>query len=75
MGCHLFNIRNYKDFVFPLTILSVIGSVSVFNLYSTELTTYLRYSFPSYAFITQSILPLTLLMIDTIKRRWRKSEV
>jgi spore germination protein KB len=72
---HLFNIRNYKDFVFPLTILSVIGSVSVFNKYSTEMTTYLTYSFPSYAFFTQAILPLTLLMIDTIKRRWRKSEI
>lgn len=71
----LFNIKNYKDFVFPLTILSVIGSVTIFTFYSTELNTYLKYSFPSYAFFTQSILPLTLLMIDTIKRRWRKSVV
>ena len=73
--CHLFNIRNYKNIVFPITILGAIGSVSVFKYYSTDLNTYLRYSFPSYAFFTQFILPLTLLMIDTIKRRWRKSEV
>ncbi|KRE46494.1 GerAB/ArcD/ProY family transporter [Paenibacillus sp. Soil724D2] len=72
---HFFNIRNYRDFVFPVTLLGAIGSVSVFKFYSTDLTTLLKYSYPSYAIFTQFILPLTLLMIDTIKRRWKKSVV
>ncbi|MFD2611088.1 GerAB/ArcD/ProY family transporter [Paenibacillus gansuensis] len=70
---HLFNLKSYRNFVVPLTILSVIGSVSIFVNYSTELASYLRNTYPSYAFFTHFILPLFLLIIDTIKRRWKKS--
>lgn len=70
---HLFDIKSYRNFVFPITILSVIGSVSVFINYSTDLSSYLRDTYPSYALSTHFILPLLLLMIDTIKRHWKKS--
>ncbi|MFF2479705.1 endospore germination permease [Paenibacillus sp. NPDC058071] len=70
--CHLFNVQNYKNFVLPVTILSVFGSVSVFINYSTDLNNYLKYTYPSYSLLTQLFLPLALLIIDTIKRFWRK---
>ncbi|MCU6791855.1 spore germination protein [Paenibacillus sp. WQ 127069] len=69
---HLFDIKSYRNFVVPITILSVIGSVSVF-VNSTDLSSYLRETYPSLAFSTHFILPLLLLMIDTIKRHWKKS--
>ncbi|SFD76125.1 spore germination protein (amino acid permease) [Paenibacillus catalpae] len=69
----IFNIRNYKDLVIPITILSVIGSVTVFRNYSTDLGNYLNSTYPSYAFFTHFVLPLTLLIIDSVKRSWRKS--
>ncbi|WP_218090895.1 GerAB/ArcD/ProY family transporter [Paenibacillus solanacearum] len=65
----VFNLRNYKILVLPITILSVIGSVSVFKNFSSELNSYLSYTYPSYAFFTHFVLPVTLLIIDTIKRR------
>ncbi|OME75892.1 hypothetical protein BK120_29950 [Paenibacillus sp. FSL A5-0031] len=71
--CHLFNVKNYKDLVIPITILSVLGSVSVFVNYSTDLSNYLSYTYPTLALFTQLILPLILLMIDSIKRLWKKS--
>lgn len=69
----LFDIKSYRSFVVPITILSVIGSVSVFVNYSTDLSSYLRDTYPSLAFSTHLILPLLLLMIDSIKRHWKKS--
>lgn len=69
---HLFDIKNYRNFIVPITILSVIGSLTVFVNYSTDLSSYLRETYPSYAFSTHFILPLFLLMIDTIKRHWKK---
>lgn len=69
---HLFNIKNYKDFIIPITIMSVIGSISVFVNYSTDLSNYLNFTYPSYALFSHLLLPLFLLMIDTTKRRWRK---
>ncbi|MGO4546411.1 endospore germination permease [Paenibacillus sp. 2TAB23] len=71
--CHLFNLKNYRDFVIPITILSVLGSVSVFVNYSTDLSHYLKYTYPSHALFTQIILPIFLLIIDTVKRSWKKS--
>ncbi|MCM3628329.1 spore germination protein [Paenibacillus glycanilyticus] len=69
----LFNIKNYKDLVIPITILSVIGSVTVFKNYSTDLGSYLNYTYPSYAFFTHFALPLVLLLLDSVKRGWKKS--
>ncbi|MFF2093972.1 endospore germination permease [Paenibacillus sp. NPDC058174] len=69
----LCNIKGYKDLVIPITILSVLGSISVFVNYSTDLNHYLRYTYPSHALFTQLALPLILLMIDSIKKLWKKS--
>ncbi|WP_053376503.1 GerAB/ArcD/ProY family transporter [Paenibacillus sp. FJAT-27812] len=71
--CQLFNIKNYRDLVMPITILSVLGSVSVFANYSTDLSYYLKYTYPSYAIFTQLIIPIFLLIIDSIKSLWKKS--
>ncbi|MDR6550164.1 endospore germination permease [Paenibacillus qinlingensis] len=70
---HLFEVKNYRNFVVPVTIISVLGSIAVFNNYATDLSSYLKETYPSFAFATQFILPLSLLMIDTIKRHWRRS--
>ncbi|REE69717.1 spore germination protein (amino acid permease) [Paenibacillus taihuensis] len=68
----LFNLNKYRHFIVPITLFSVIGSVSLFHN-STELGYFLRYTYPIYAFFTQLILPLLLLMIDTFKRFGNKT--
>jgi spore germination protein KB len=70
---HLFELKSYRNFVVPIIILSVIGSVCVFENYSTELNSYLRDTYPSFAFATHIVVPLSLLLIDSIKRHWKKS--
>ncbi|MDQ0876156.1 spore germination protein KB [Paenibacillus sp. V4I3] len=64
----LFGIRNYRDIVAPLTLLSIIGSACVFKS-GAELQAFLAFIYPSVGFITQTLIPLSLLMIDTIKRK------
>ncbi|OAS16487.1 GerAB/ArcD/ProY family transporter [Paenibacillus oryzisoli] len=70
---HLFEIKSYRTFLVPIVILSVIGSVFVFDNYSTDLNSYLRDTYPSFAFSTHLLIPLSLLLVDTIKKRWTKS--
>lgn len=65
---HLFGIRNYREIVSPIILLSIIGSVWVFKNVA-ELNAFLTFIYPSWGFITQSLIPLSLLVIDTIKRR------
>ncbi|BFT72949.1 GerAB/ArcD/ProY family transporter [Paenibacillus sp. P36] len=64
----IFGIRNYRDLVAPITLLCLIGSVWVFKN-GAELQTYLTLIYPSGGFVTQSLIPLFLLLIDTIKRK------
>ncbi|MDU0201233.1 GerAB/ArcD/ProY family transporter [Paenibacillus sp. MAH-36] len=64
----IFGIRNYRDLVAPITLLCLIGSVWVFKN-GAELQTYLTLIYPSGGFVTQSLIPLLLLLIDTIKRK------
>lgn len=64
----LFGIQNYRDIVAPLTLLSIIGSASVFKS-GVELHAFLAFVYPSAGFISQTLIPLSLLMIDTIKRK------
>ncbi|PAE40536.1 GerAB/ArcD/ProY family transporter [Bacillus sp. 7884-1] len=64
----LFNIRNYRDIVAPIALLSIIGSVFVFKN-GAELQAFLAFVYPISGFITQSLIPLSLLLIDTIKRK------
>ncbi|MCK9861202.1 endospore germination permease [Paenibacillus sp. ATY16] len=68
-----FNTKNYRDIVIPVMLLSVLGSLTVFENYSTELTSYLNFTYPSYAMFTHFVLPLILLAIDTIRRGIRKA--
>ncbi|NQX58285.1 GerAB/ArcD/ProY family transporter [Paenibacillus qinlingensis] len=70
---HLFELKSYRTFIVPVMLLSVIGSVFVFENYSTDLNSYLRNTYPSFAFSTHLLIPLALLLIDTIKRHWKKS--
>jgi spore germination protein KB len=68
----IFRIQNYRDLVAPVTLLCLIGSVWVFKN-GAELQTYLTLIYPSAGFVTQSLIPLLLLMIDTIKRKVNRS--
>ncbi|QGQ97308.1 hypothetical protein EHS13_21660 [Paenibacillus psychroresistens] len=68
----LIGIRNYREFVIPIALLSIIGSVFVFKN-GTELRNYIAFIYPSAGFFTQSLIPLALLMIDTLKRKVNKS--
>lgn len=64
----LFKMRNYRDLIFPITLLSLLGSVLIFKN-GAELLNYLAFTFPLLAFFNQSFVPLSLLAIDTIKRK------
>ncbi|WP_219838304.1 endospore germination permease [Paenibacillus sp. R14(2021)] len=63
----LFGIRNYREIVFPATFLSVVGTVWIFKN-GAELNNYLAFTFPLAAFFNHSLIPLALLMVDTIRR-------
>lgn len=65
---HLFGIRHYRDLVFPLTLLSLIGSIWVFPN-AAALLDYLVFTFPVLAFLNQTLIPLALLIVDGVKRK------
>ena len=64
----LFGIPNYRAFLTPMILLTVIGSTFVAKS-GADLQSFLDFIYPSAGFISQSLLPLALLAIDTIKRR------
>lgn len=66
----LFNIKSYRNIISPVTLLSVVGSVWIFEN-AAEFQNWIIHSYPILAFCTQSFLPLALLTIDSIKRRLR----
>ncbi|MCM3628312.1 endospore germination permease [Paenibacillus glycanilyticus] len=68
----LFGIRNYRDLVPPLTLLSLVGSVWIFKN-SAELLHYLAFTFPLLAFFNHTFIPFLLLVIDSIKRKTKRS--
>ncbi|REE89008.1 spore germination protein KB [Paenibacillus taihuensis] len=70
----LFRIKNYRDIVFPVTLLSVLGSVWIFKN-AAELLNYIVFTFPLLAFMNQTLLPLILLVIDSVRRRLAGSRV
>ncbi|GLX67873.1 GerAB/ArcD/ProY family transporter [Paenibacillus glycanilyticus] len=70
---HLFELRNYRSLIFPLSLLSLIGAFWIFKN-SAELLNYLIYTFPLLAFINQSLLPLLLLIIDSTKKKMSLSQ-
>ncbi|MEK5645750.1 hypothetical protein BK138_32595 [Paenibacillus rhizosphaerae] len=69
---HLFELRNDRSLIYPLTLLSLIGSVWIFKN-SAELLNYLIFTFPLLGFINQSLIPLLLLIIDSIRRKMKRS--
>ncbi|TCM96282.1 spore germination protein KB [Paenibacillus sp. BK033] len=68
----LFELRNYRSMIFPLTLLSLVGSVWIFRN-SAELLNYLAFTFPLLAFMNQSLIPLLLLLIDSMRKKMKRS--
>lgn len=70
----LFGARNYRRTILPVTLFSVVGSVWIFKS-DAEFQAWITFTYPILAFITQSLLPLLLLAIDTLKTKiaalWR----
>ncbi|MDG0793926.1 endospore germination permease [Cohnella ginsengisoli] len=64
----IFGISDYRDLVFPLSLLSLIGSVWIFPN-AAALLNYLVFTFPLLAFLNQSLIPLLLLIVDAAKRK------
>lgn len=64
----LFGLRSYRNQIFPLTLLSLIGSFWIFKN-SADLLHYLAFTFPLLGFINQSLIPLFLLIVDSIKKK------
>jgi len=64
----LFGIRNYRDIVFPIVLLSLVGSVWIFPN-TTALLNYLVFTFPILAFLNQSLIPIVLLIVAAAKRK------
>lgn len=63
----LFGAQNYRKTVVPVAVLSAVGSVWIFKN-SGEFQAWITFSYPILALVTQSLLPLMLLAIDTVKR-------
>lgn len=68
----LFGIRDYRDIISPAALLCLVGSVWIFKN-SAEYQNYILKIYPINAFFTQNLLPLALLLIDTLKRSVNKS--
>lgn len=68
----LFNVKSYRGIVSPVTLLSIVGSVWIFKN-AAEFQAWITHSYPILALFTQSLLPLSLLIIDTLRRRINKS--
>jgi spore germination protein KB len=69
---HLFGFQNYREFIFPITLLSTVGAVWIFKN-QIEFQNWIIYSYPFVAFFTQNLLPLILLIIDSLKKGIKKS--
>ncbi|MFD0669935.1 endospore germination permease [Cohnella sp. GCM10027633] len=61
-------IQNHRILTLPIIMLTVIGSIWIFKN-SAELLNYLVFTFPFLAFLNQTLLPVLLLAIDTVRRR------
>lgn len=68
----LCRMDRYKDFIVPVTLVSVIGSVTIFVHYATDLNHYLRYTYPAFALFAHCVVPFVLLAIDSVRRGWRR---
>lgn len=64
----LCGVRNHRIMTLPIIMLTVIGSIWIFKN-SAELLNYLVFTFPYLAFLNQTLLPVLLLAVDSIRRR------
>lgn len=64
----VFGIGNHRVLTLPIILLTIIGSLWIFKN-SSELLHYLVFTFPYLAFLNQTLLPVLLLAIDSIRRR------
>lgn len=71
---YLCGIQSYREFVYPLALLSVIGSVWIFKDV-TGLYEYLALSYPIGGLVSQSLIPLLLLLIDSMKGSVKSSSL
>lgn len=69
----IFDLKDYRPIVLPMTLLSIIGSVWIFTS-TAEWQTWIPFGYPFLAFFTHTLLPLFLLVIDTIKRKRRDAK-
>lgn len=63
----LFGAKNYRKSVVPISILSAVGSVWIFKN-AGEFQAWITFTYPILALFTQSLIPLALLAIDSVKR-------
>ncbi|KRF43699.1 GerAB/ArcD/ProY family transporter [Paenibacillus sp. Soil787] len=67
----LFGTSNYRKSVVPVTLLSAVGSVWIFKN-EAEFQAWITFTYPILALFTQSLLPLILLAVDTLKIKTAK---
>ncbi|MBO7743787.1 endospore germination permease [Paenibacillus sp. MWE-103] len=65
---HLFELQDYRKFMIPVTLLSVIGSVWV-STNAAELNDFLTFTYPVMGLVNQTLIPLLLLIIDVLKKK------
>lgn len=67
---HIVNSVNYKSFIWPISLLAIVISLSNYKN-SLEILEYIKY-YKVLAIPSQIILPITILIIAEIKKRLRK---
>jgi spore germination protein KB len=70
---NFFGSANYRVFIIPLILLSMIGTQIVRD--TTHLHEFLIYTSPFASFVTCNLLPTVLYIVDSIKRRVEKNEL
>ncbi|XEC94902.1 endospore germination permease [Paenibacillus tarimensis] len=65
----LFGAKNYRKTIIPVTVLSAVGSVWIFKN-AGEFQAWITFAYPILALFTQSLVPLSLLVIDVVKRKF-----
>ncbi|QHW29611.1 endospore germination permease [Paenibacillus rhizovicinus] len=68
----VFGIQNHRDLMVPVILLTVVGSIWIFKN-GSELLDYLVFTFPLLALLNQTFIPILLLVIDTVRRRFTPS--
>nr|WP_145164461.1 endospore germination permease [Paenibacillus terrae] len=65
---NVFGIRNYRNLVAPLSLLSIIGAVWAFKT-KAQFQQFETFTYPIWAILTQNLVPSLLLAIDAVKRK------